>query len=105
MAIVAKFKLEEKVERTSWAFDEEHFGADAPCRAPDGGYNQGLCEHGHWGSSSMFRFSALLDGQENAEWAAATPSGELTMTIANPAAVRQLEVGAVYTVTIQKSRS
>ena len=103
MAIVAKFKLVTKVARFAQAFTEEHFAEDSPCRVGVG-YNQALCTHGYDGSINDFTFVAA-NAEANAMWSAATPDGALTMTIANPAAIRQLEVGAIYTLTIQRSRS
>ena len=105
MAVVAKFKLNERIERAGTAFDEEHFGVNASCRVPGGsGYDSTKCTHRHPGSETDVRFLAVTEGQENADWAAATSWGELRMSIANPAALRQLEVGAIYTVTLQKAR-
>lgn len=104
MAVVAKFKLTERVSRAGWAFTEEHFADGSACRHGVS-YSPDDCDHGYWGSWDEFTFEAATDEDANAVWAAATPSGKLKMTIANPAAVRQLEVGAMYTLTLQKSRS
>ncbi len=40
------------------------------------------------------------DNGLNKEWSRWTPSGELTLTITNPAAHRQFELGKVYFVDI-----
>jgi hypothetical protein len=38
----------------------------------------------------------------NADWSKWTPTGELSMTITNPAAIEQFEIGAVYGLTFEK---
>ncbi|MBO9108753.1 hypothetical protein J5288_08560 [Agrobacterium sp. S2/73] len=39
----------------------------------------------------------------NGDWSKWTPSGELSMTITNPAAIEQFEIGAVYSLTFDKA--
>ncbi len=41
------------------------------------------------------QFQAVM-GDENKEWSKWTPSGQVTMTINNPAALAQFEVGKDY---------
>lgn len=38
----------------------------------------------------------------NAEWAKATPSGVIRMTINNPSALEQFSIGDAFTVTFEK---
>lgn len=40
---------------------------------------------------------------ENKQWSQFTPSGQLTMTITNPEAYEQFEVGVEYYLTIEKA--
>jgi hypothetical protein len=42
-------------------------------------------------------------GGRNAEWAAATPSGMIRMTIKNELAAEQFEPGDAYTIVFEKS--
>ena len=42
-------------------------------------------------------------GEENKQWSAATPSGEIKMSILNPAALEALEHGEEYLVTFEHS--
>ena len=48
-------------------------------------------------------FGTYLKGLpgDNEAWSKYTPSGEISMTITNPAAVDQFEVGAVYRLTFE----
>lgn len=41
-------------------------------------------------------FGTLGDGEVNDSWSKYTPAGQLEMTITNPAAVSQFELGKVY---------
>jgi hypothetical protein len=41
------------------------------------------------------------EAPKNAEWAKATPSGEITMVIDNPAAAEQFTPGREFTVTFE----
>jgi hypothetical protein len=41
------------------------------------------------------------ENPKNAEWAKATPSGKIEMTIDNPAASEQFELGREFTVTFE----
>lgn len=50
-------------------------------------------------------FGSYLNGlpEGNSDWSKLTPAGELSMTITNPAAVDQFEVGSVYRLTFDKA--
>lgn len=39
----------------------------------------------------------------NSDWSKYTPSGDLSITITNPAAIEQFEIGAVYSLTFEKA--
>lgn len=47
-------------------------------------------------------FGGYLQGlpEGNGDWSKWTPSGELSMTITNPAAIEQFEIGAVYSLNL-----
>lgn len=45
----------------------------------------------------------LPEKEANKDWSKYTPQGELSITITNPAAVEQFEVGAVYSLTFEKA--
>jgi hypothetical protein len=49
-------------------------------------------------------FGSYLKGlpEGNSDWSKWTPSGELSMTITNPAAIEQFEPGAVYSLILDK---
>jgi hypothetical protein len=49
-------------------------------------------------------FGGYLKGlpEGNGDWSKWTPQGELEMTVTNPAAIEQFEVGAVYRLTFEK---
>ncbi len=49
-------------------------------------------------------FGTYLRGQPegNGDWSKWTPTGELAMTITNPAAVEQFEIGGVYRLSFDK---
>lgn len=50
-------------------------------------------------------FGTYLKGlpeKENKDWAKWTPSGELSITITNPDAIAQFEIGEVYGLTFEK---
>lgn len=49
-------------------------------------------------------FGAYLRGlpEGNEDWSKYTPSGELSKTVTNPAAIEQFEPGAVYRLTFEK---
>lgn len=49
-------------------------------------------------------FGSYLQGlpEGNKDWSKYTPTGELVMTITNPSAIEQFEVGAVYALTFDK---
>jgi hypothetical protein len=44
----------------------------------------------------------LPEADANTEWAKYTPNGQLTMTIDNPTASNQFEIGEVYELQIEK---
>jgi hypothetical protein len=50
-------------------------------------------------------FGGYLRGlpEGNGDWSKYTPSGELTITITNPVAIEQFEIGAVYSLTFDKA--
>lgn len=50
-------------------------------------------------------FGTYLNGlpEGNGDWSKWTPSGDLSITITNPDAVEQFEVGEVYSLTFQKA--
>ncbi|QOF71493.1 hypothetical protein IG197_27775 [Aminobacter sp. SR38] len=50
-------------------------------------------------------FGSYLKGlpEGNGDWSKWTPSGELSLTITNPAAVAQFEIGEVYSLTFEKA--
>lgn len=45
----------------------------------------------------------LPEKTANVDWSKYTPSGELSITITNPSAIEQFEVGAVYAMTFEKA--
>jgi hypothetical protein len=49
-------------------------------------------------------FGTYLQGlpEGNGDWSKYTPTGELSMTITNPGAIEQFEVGGVYSLTFDK---
>lgn len=49
-------------------------------------------------------FGSYLQGlpEGNGDWSKYTPSGELMMTVTNPSAIEQFEVGGVYRMTFEK---
>jgi hypothetical protein len=49
-------------------------------------------------------FGTYLRGlpEGNADWSKWTPTGELAMTVTNPEAVEQFEIGGVYSLTFDK---
>ncbi len=51
----------------------------------------------------MYRKGQYDPGEENKSFWEATPSGELVMTITNPAASRQFKVGACYYLDFQEA--
>ena len=50
-------------------------------------------------------FGSYLAGlpEGNGDWSKYTPQGDLTMTVTNPAAIEQFEVGGVYRLTFEKA--
>lgn len=53
-------------------------------------------------TAAMVNLSAVCRGVENAMWAQATPSGQITMYVKNDPAFEQFEKGAEYEVTFRK---
>lgn len=51
-------------------------------------------------------FGGYLHGlpECNGDWSKYTPQGELSMTVTNPAAIEQFEIGGVYRLTFEKAR-
>lgn len=49
-------------------------------------------------------FGSYLRGvaEGNGDWSKYTPSGEMAMTVTNPAAIEQFEIGGVYKLTFDK---
>ena len=51
-----------------------------------------------------FVFQAVYaNGEANKDWSKYTPNGELKMTVTNPEAIKQFELGADYILTFEKS--
>lgn len=50
-------------------------------------------------------FGGYLQGlpEGNGDWSKWTPSGEISMTITNPAAIEQFEIGGVYRLTFENA--
>lgn len=50
-------------------------------------------------------FGTYLQGlpEGNGDWSKWTPQGDISMTITNPAAIEQFEIGAVYKLTFEKA--
>lgn len=50
-------------------------------------------------------FGTYLKGlpEGNGDWSKYTPSGDLSITITNPSAIEQFEVGEVYELTFEKA--
>ncbi len=50
-------------------------------------------------------FGTYLNGlpEGNGDWSKWTPSGEMSMTVTNPAAIDQFEIGSVYRLTFDKA--
>lgn len=51
-------------------------------------------------------FGSYLKGlpEGNGDWSKYTPSGDLAITITNPAAIEQFEIGGVYRLTFEKAK-
>jgi hypothetical protein len=64
--------------------DETSVNVEVKMGAAFGGYLKGLAEG-------------------NGDWSKWTPSGELSITITNPAAIAQFELGEVYELTFEKA--
>jgi len=50
-------------------------------------------------------FGTYLNGlpEGNGDWSKWTPTGEMSITITNPAAIEQFEIGGVYSLTFEKA--
>lgn len=50
-------------------------------------------------------FGGYLQGlpEGNMDWSKYTPQGEVSMTVTNPSAIDQFEIGAVYLLTFEKA--
>jgi hypothetical protein len=50
-------------------------------------------------------FGSYLKGlpEGNGDWSKWTPSGDLSITITNPAAIEQFEIGEIYELTFDKA--
>jgi len=50
-------------------------------------------------------FGTYLHGlpEGNGDWSKWTPTGEMAITITNPAAIEQFEIGGVYSLTFEKA--
>lgn len=44
-------------------------------------------------------FGTFGDGKDNESWSKYTPSGKIEMTITNPGAIEQFEIGKAYLLT------
>ena len=67
-------------------------------------YLAGLNHRSYDKNAAEITFQVVGNAQ-NKTWAAATPAGQLTMTVKNPAAARQFtldDLGCEYEVTIRK---
>lgn len=58
-----------------------------------------------WGTTADFR--VVTRGEDNKEWSAATPTGSMSLGIANPAAaaefgITEVQEGAEYLITIER---
>lgn len=51
-------------------------------------------------------FGNYLKGlpEGNGDWSKWTPSGDLSITITNPEAIEQFDIGEVYSLTFEKAR-
>lgn len=83
MAVTAKFKVARKIP---WGMTFNH--------------ETGEWEGTPWGWEVEFT-PDYAEGR-NAEWAAATPSGMIRLTIKNELAAEQFEPGGAYTVTFDR---
>lgn len=81
MTVKAMFYVTEITHRATP--DANSVNAQVKLEAAFGGYLKGLPEG-------------------NQDWSKYTPSGKLEMTITNPGAVEQFDVGAVYEMTFEK---
>jgi len=51
-------------------------------------------------------FAAVYgNGKGNESWSKATPSGQLTMTVTNPAAIDALQIGKTYRLMLEEAPS
>lgn len=121
MAIVARMQATEVVQRGG--------GQWVPCECDDSSGEAHLTEEifrtHHYGTPAWLRgakwvrrdmnaqgsesirltaVSAKDQEDPNRDWAEASPSGELTLTINNPGAFDYVTAGGVYRVTIEKIR-
>ena len=50
-------------------------------------------------------FGSYLKGlpEGNGDWSKYTPSGDLSITVTNPSAIEQFEIGEVYELTFEKA--
>lgn len=97
MAIQAKMKVDKRVETPGATRPQEHF-ADAH------GYD---CDC-DWIPATQLEVNMSVvttgDGKENADFAAATPSGEMWLIVDNVDAQGYFEIGKEYYVEIRKAR-
>ncbi|WP_439611522.1 hypothetical protein [Reyranella sp.] len=84
MTVQAMFYVKEKREMTTGGKDPDRV-VEVTLAAAFGTYLKGLPEN-----------------EANKEWSKYTPTGELKMTITNPAAFDQFDIGCVYKLSFDK---
>ncbi len=82
MTVRAMFYVKEINHRTTG--DASSVNVEVKMSAAFGTYLKGLAEGNH-------------------DWSKYTPSGDLSITITNPAAIEQFELGEVYALTFEKA--
>jgi hypothetical protein len=109
MGVLAKMVVSEKTESWGAHYPPEHFDDDHWFTNMDAGKGQ-TCEcvmipDGVGSVAVELRpVYSTEPGHENHKFWSATPTGSLKMTINNPAASGQFEVGVEYYVEIRKAR-
>lgn len=86
MTVQAMFYVKEKREMHTGANAPDDRVVEVTLAAAFGTYLKGLPE-----------------GEANKEWSKWTPQGEIKMTITNPAAFEQFDLGGVYRLTFEKA--
>lgn len=109
MGVLVKMVVTEKAEQWGNHYPPEHFDDDHWFASMAEGKGQKCeCEIISNGVGSVnVTMRPVYDtepGHENHKFWSATPTGELKMSINNPAASSQFEVGAEYYMEIRKAR-